>query len=236
MDSTFGVGEVAELLGVSAPAVRRIAERLRLAPAETVGGHRRFSLRQVEAMVRDKGAVPPVAGLSRVETQALAALARHPLGFTSVRALSRVAGIAPTAGSHALKALESARLATCQKEDVAEGGVAKAGERWRLKAGPEWGQIASIVAAVVLPSVEPETSNGVPRRFWHLFWNADPAKLRVDRDANYIATRMLLSTQLEPKGWALTNLPPDALQAAAQNRAADRYVKVMVANAIANVS
>ncbi len=233
MDTSFGVGEVAQLLGVSAPAVHRIAVRLGLRLAETEGGHRRFSLGQVEAMVADKGAVPSIVGLTRVETQALAALSRHPSGFTSVRALSRVAGIAPTAASRSLVSLESAQLATRTAEDVVEGGVAKRGVRWRLKTGPRWGPIASAVADVVLPVSKTQPVSGVPRRFWHLFWNADPAKLRTDRDAKYIATRMLLSTQLDAKGWALANLPPAALRAAAQNRAADAYVKAMVANAIA---
>lgn len=233
MDTTIGVGEVADLLGVSAPAVHRIAARLGLRPAETEGGHRRFSLDQARAMVADKGSVPSVDGLTRVETQALAALSRHPLGFTSVRALSRVAGIAPTAASRALGSLESAQLVTRTDEDVVDAGVAKRGARWRLKTGPRWGLIASAVAAVVLPVSQPQTVSRVPRRFWHLFWNADPAKLRTDRDANYIATRMLLSTQLDAKGWALANLPPTALTAAAQNRAADTHLKAMVANALA---
>lgn len=233
MDTTLGVGEVAELLGVSAPAVRRLAERLGICPLLSEGGHRRFSLAQLELMVADKGAVPPIAGLTRVETLVLAALAQHPLGFTSVRALSRVAGVAPTAGTHALASLASSELVRRSAEDVVDGGVAKAGVRWRLRAGPAWGRLADAIAAVVLPVAAPVAATGVPRRFWHLFWNADPAKLRIDHDANYIATRMLLSNQLEPKGWALANLPPASLHAAASNRAADRYVKAMVANATA---
>ena len=60
----------------------------------------------------------------------------------------------------------------------------------------------------------------IPREFWHMFWNGDPATLRLPRDAEHVAVRLICShkTTLPIMAWALCNLPTDALLAAAAGR------------------
>ncbi len=227
------VGEVAERLGVSQPAVRRLAQRLGLPLVVTSGGHRRFSETQVAAMVAEVGAVPRVGGLSRVEVQMCAAVASHPLGFVSARAAARVAGVSPTAAGRALSRLVAAGLVGERDAVVVDSGRARPGRRWLLRVGEPWLRIAPSVSRTVRPAASPCMAPArVPRRFWHLFWNAEPARLRLDGDAPFIAGRMLLAHDVAAKAWALTHLPADALRAAARNRAADVRTRAMVENAL----
>ncbi|MCY3925351.1 MAG: hypothetical protein OXG52_07565, partial [bacterium] len=60
----------------------------------------------------------------------------------------------------------------------------------------------------------------VPREFWHMFRNGDPATLRLPRDAEHVAVRVICShkTTLPIMAWPLCNLPTDALLAAAAGR------------------
>ena len=67
------------------------------------------------------GVVPSVDGLSRVETQVLAALARAPRGLASVRAVARRAVVSPTAAAGALDSLAERGLVRWEREWVAAG-------------------------------------------------------------------------------------------------------------------
>ncbi|MYE68283.1 MAG: hypothetical protein F4236_09225 [Acidimicrobiia bacterium] len=60
----------------------------------------------------------------------------------------------------------------------------------------------------------------VPREFWHMFWNGDPSALRLPRDAEHVAVRLICShkTTLPIMAWALCNLPTEALLVAATGR------------------
>jgi hypothetical protein len=86
----------------------------------------------------------------------------------------------------------------------------------------------------VLPAPRPLPEPArLPRRFWHLFWNADPSTLDLASDADYIATRMVLSDDVQALAWACAHLPADALRRAATNRAADAPTRALIANVLA---
>jgi excisionase family DNA binding protein len=232
-NAEWSAGEVADLLGVSVPTVRRVAGRLGLTPARTEGGHRRFDEEQVARLVSQLGIVPRIPGLSRVETQVLAALAAHPLGFTSMRAVGRAAGVSTAAAAKSLTKLEHKGLAVATDVTISDAGRARRARRFRLRVGQQWARLAACVATTVPPQQHTEVrARSVPRRFWHLFWNAQPLRLDLERDATFIATRMLLSGDVAAQAWALSVLPPAALEAAARNRAADALVRATVANAL----
>lgn len=230
---TMTTGEVAERLQVALPTVRQAARRLGLHPDATSGGHLRFSERDLAALVAELGVVPRVAGLTRPQVQVLAALARAPLGLRSERAVARAARCSPTAAGRALDALLDAGLVRHDARTFAEG-KAVAGALWRIRPGRRWQAIAPAVAQTVLPAATALARPArLPRRFWHLFWNADPAALDLDADAAYIATRMLLSDDLQALAWACAHLPAEALRRAAANRAADPPTRAMIANVLA---
>lgn len=230
----WSAGDLAEVTGVSLPTVRRASQRLALQPSRTDGGHRRFTARQARRLVLELGAVPRLDGFSRGQVQQLAALSQHPFGFTSLRTAAAAARLSTTASSAALAFLVDHALAQVDAEDVVDAGTAKPGHRWRLLVGPAWLAVADAVACTVLPAAPVAASpDRIPRRFWHHFWNADPAKLTVADDARFIAARLLLSHDTAAKGWALHNLPADAVEAATRNRAATPELKALVANTIA---
>lgn len=58
----------------------------------------------------------------------------------------------------------------------------------------------------------------VPRRLHHLFWNADPAVLRLPQDAAYVASRLLAAPDPTVCGWAVTHLPRSAVAKALSSR------------------
>jgi hypothetical protein len=105
---------------------------------------------------------------------------------------------------------------------------------WRIEHGAQWRTIASTVATTVLPrAARMARPDRLPRRFWHLFWNADPAALDLDADADYLATRMVLSDDLQAMAWACAHLPASALRHAARSRAADAATRSMLDNVLA---
>jgi DNA-binding transcriptional ArsR family regulator len=228
MDTGLSTSQVANALYVSMPTVRRAVGDLGLEPATTPGGHLRLDEVEVSALRDHLGLVPPVDGLSRTEVQALAALSRAPLGLRSVRAVARAARISPTAAGRALEALTAAGLVCSEERTLAEGR-ATAATTWTVAPGPTWFGVADQIALVELPRPSPATPpRRVPQRFWHLFWNADPAALDLDHDAPMIATRMLLGDDLSALAWACAHLPGDALRHAAANRGADPRLRALV--------
>lgn len=223
---------MAHALGVSIPTVRRAVERLGLQPASTPGGHLRLSCTELAALRAHLGAVPTIPGLTRTEVLVLAALARSPLGLRSERAVARAASVSPTAAGRALKVLLDGGIVRCDQRTLAEGRAVSA-TVWRIDAGPAWYAIADQVGTTTLPApCRAPTATGVPRRFWHLFWNADPAALDIERDGAVIAVRILLGDDLEALAWACTHLPPDALRHAAGNRGADDRIRSLVDNVV----
>lgn len=107
---------------------------------------------------------------------------------------------------------------------------------WRLvMTDPRWSAIAAAVSSVVPPRVQGpiDPPTRVPRRFWHLFWNGDPSTLNPSGDdAGFVATRMILSDELDAIAWALGSLPEEALLRAGSNRGADAQTRSMIANVL----
>lgn len=151
-----------------------------------------------------------------------------------MRAVARATALSPTTAGRAVQALIERGLIDARVESVAEGAARKI-EIWRLRIDGPWLQLAATVSQTVLPSqrlAAPEPTT-IPRRFWHLFWDVDPGALTMARDADFIATRLLLGSDLIARSWGLRNLPPPALEHAATNRAADPSLRAMIQNAIA---
>lgn len=230
---TYTAGEVARRLNVSTPTVRRAAASLSLAPQTTAGGHRRFSRTDVAAMRRLIGFTPTVDGLTRSEVKTLAALARHPNGLRSNRAVARATGLSPTAAGRAAARLCVLELASRATEDVAEGSVTTV-QVWKLRVGRPWFEIADEVARTVLPErPDPGTSDHVPPRFWHQFWNVHPRQLDTDADGAFIALRLVGGDDPAGRAWALRHLDADALDAVRRARGVDVRLVAMVDNALA---
>lgn len=218
MDS-IRVGDIAELLGVTAPTVRAMSEGL---GTRTGGGHRRFKPTEVTEIAARCGITPTVEGLTATEVKVLAAVARSPRGLRSARAVARRAGVSPTAASRSLAALAAAGLIEQVAERRAEGKVVDV-ELWRIRFGDEWREVSRQVLRTVPPRPDRETvvSDGpsrLPVRFGHLFWSGNPNSIRLDRDAVFVARRMIGSGDLEAAAWAVTHLPNSAVREAAQAR------------------
>jgi hypothetical protein len=83
----------------------------------------------------------------------------------------------------------------------------------------KWSEILDDVLATYLPAPRTTTkAKIVPRRFWHLFWNAQPAQLPIIEHADFIASRMLLSKDPLAASWAITYLPASSIERTASLR------------------
>ncbi len=174
-------------------------------------------------MARHLGVVPDVAGLSREEVLALAALARRPLGLRSARAVARVAGISPTVAARALARLGRKGLVRRRQQRVVLGAVADV-EAWEAHvAHRRWPELAPMLARTVFPRHDnaADTDRRVPTWLRHVFWNADVRRLDVERDAAYIAGRILASDDTQAHAWAAQTLSAHAFARAATVRGVD---------------
>jgi hypothetical protein len=222
MDSAVGTGRVAAALGTTRSRIHRAVASGVVRPGRTTGGHLRFGPGDVEVLSQDLGVVPRVGSLSREDSLVLAALARRPLGLRSARAVGRVAGISPTAASRALARLDRAVLVRRRRRRVVRGTVTDL-DVWEANVtDPRWPEIAPALNRVVFPTPDyPSADHDVRVPGWlrHLFWNADVRQLGVERDAAFIAGRILSSDDTQAHAWAAANLPPNAFERAATARA-----------------
>src|SRR6266536_1568292 len=216
---TLSASEAARRLGTSLPRVQRPIERLGLAVERRSGGRVRLRESQLEQLRSELGVVPSVDGLSRVETQVLAALARAPRGLAAVRAVARRAGVSPTAAAAALRSLAERGLVRREREWLAAGRAREVELVRANVTAPEWASIAPRLAAVRLPvGREPRRPSRVPARLRHLFWNADPSRLELDAHGGYIAERLLSSHDLDGLAWGAFALTARDWDQAARNR------------------
>jgi hypothetical protein len=232
MDS-WSTGDVAALTGLSIPAVHRAVARFDVAVETTARGHLRFGSEAVTALVEAVGAAPVVDQHSRQDLLVLRALSLAPLGLRSRRAVARTARVSPTTAGEVLDRMVSAGL-VCHEYGTFAEGVAAEGELWRLAYdNPGWLELAPVVATVVLPRArrgKRRLALTLPRRLHHLFWNAEPSRIDVQRDAEYIASRLLLSDDAQGLAWAAQHLPAAALEAVTRNRAATNEIKATARN------
>jgi hypothetical protein len=218
MDTPLGSGKVALILGTTRSRLHRAVAAGVVSPTRTSGGHLRFEPGDVEVLARRLGVVPRIAGLNREDVLVLAALARRPLGLRSARAVGRVAGVSPTAAGQTLIRLERAGLVRRRRRRVVRGAVTDLGI-WEANVGdPRWPELAPVLGRVVLPTHDERPADrpaSVPAWLRHLFWNADVSRLEVDRDAAFIAGRILSSDDAQAHAWAAATLPAGALERAA---------------------
>jgi hypothetical protein len=221
MDSVIGTGSVAAALGTTRSRIHRAVAAGVVRPGRTSGGHLRFAPDDVQVLTQRLGVVPRLRGLSREDVLVLAALARRPLGVHSARAVGRVAGISPTAASRSLARLERPGLVRRRRQRVVRGAVTDLDVWGANITHQRWPELAPLLNRVVLPTLghaPADHTSRVPAWLRHLFWNADVRRLDVDRDAAFIAGRILSSDDAQAHAWAAANLPPDAFEQAASVR------------------
>lgn len=177
------------------------------------------------------GLVSPGEGLSRVQIQVLAALARSPLGLVSVRAVARRAGVSPTAAGRALDVLAQRDLVVVRHEVLALGKAVDVTSYHANVAGPMWREVADVVSRVRLPARTAGPSvKRVPPHLRHLFWNTAMSQLDIAGSSDYIARRLLATGDLDGLAWGARHLPADAWQRALGARGIDDRTRALAAN------
>lgn len=214
--------EVALALGTSVPRVTRAMKRLGLVGTQGLRGHRRvqvFESSAVKAVEDELGFAPKAEGYTREDMFVLAAMNLSPYGFRSVHAVSRAAVISATTAAKVVTRLTQKGLVVVSPQrELLNRKVVTVSVLHANRHHKEWRRLSKHIAMVKLPTATPTTAKIVPRRFWHLFWNADPLKLPIAERADFIATRMLLSNEPQSIAWAATNLPPASISRAADMR------------------
>jgi MarR family protein len=228
---TISASEAARRLDTSLPRIQRAIERLGLEVDRGRGGRVQLSESQLERLRADLGVVPSIDGLSRVETQVLASLARAPRGLATVRAVARRAGVSPTAATGALRSLVDRGLVRREREWVAAGRAREVELVRANVTAPGWAALALRLASVRLPAARPaRRPSRLPARLRHLFWNADPSRLDLRAHGGYVAERLLSSHDLDGLGWGAHALTARDWEQAAQNRGLSAEERALARN------
>lgn len=226
---TYSLSGAARSLETSIPRLSRAIRELGIIPTRQ-GNERRLTTPQYAALRRRLGFAPPVVGLTREEMFVLAALNLHPLGLRSLRAVARSASVSPTTASRAVAHLRSIGLVSVGTERVVEGEARDATVTRIAALSPAWIEIATEVRKVVLPerhsSLTP--AKAIPQRLWHHFWNAEPSKLRLPADSDYIAARLLRSDDPQALSWAASHLDESSIAKVARLRGVDDKRRSMI--------
>ena len=211
-------------LGTSVHRVTRAIKRLSIATSLATGERGRPPHVLDDAgfarLLGDLGVTPSSSKHSREELFVLAAFNMNPFGFYSRRALATAAGVSPTTASLIVNQLIVRGLVNeVPRLRRYAGRVVDAKVLEANRDSAAWRDVLPDVLATRLASPratrEPKI---VPRRFWHIFWNADPAQLTVLEHADLIASRMLLSKDPLAVSWVLTHLPASSIEKAASLR------------------
>lgn len=226
---TYSLTEAARSLGTSMPRLSRAIRDLGIVPTQA-GKERQLNASQFAALRERLGCAPLVDGLTREEMFVLAALNLHPLGMRSIRAVARSASVSPTTASRAVAQLQARGLVAAGMERVVEGAAVDATVLRIARDGTAWIEIAPAVRTVVLPSRhEPRTPpRAVPQRLWHHFWNAEPSRVRLPVDSDYVAARLLRSDDPQALSWAASNLDAASIGKVAQLRGLDDKRRSMI--------
>jgi len=209
----------------------RALGRLELEVERGVGGRVRLRDSDVQALRRHLGVTPSVGDLSRTETKVLAALARAPLGLASVRAVARRAGLSPTAAGAALRLLVARGLVLEERRSVAAGRAQEARILRANVAAPEWSELATALADVVLaPAATGRRAARIPGRLGHLFWNVAPRQLDTEQHGGFIARRLLQTGDLEGLAWGAAQLSSEDWRHAARARGLDPRRRALARN------
>jgi hypothetical protein len=228
---TYSLAAAARALGTTPPRVRRAVDRLGLRVRRNPAGVFELTPAQLSELAIYLGIVPRVNGLSRIDSQVLAALSRSPRGLASVRTVARRAAVSPTAAGRALETL-SARGLVLQQDMMLARGRARRERVYRADiASPAWSQLAPQLARIRLPGRKPARQAGrVPPQLRHLFWNTAPDQLDVRTAAPYIARRLISTGDPDGLAWGAANLPATAWEHAAATRGLDPATRALAHN------
>lgn len=227
---TYSLAAAARLLGATPPRVRRAVDRLGLRVRRAASGAFELTGRQLAELADYLGVVPSAGGLTRIETQVLAALSRSPRGLASVRAVARRAGVSPTAAGRAIDVLSRQGLVVETDVMLAQGRAERA-HLYRAEVGSRaWALLAPQLARVILPVRSAPPVRRVPASLLHLFWNTAPAQLDVTTSAPYIARRLISSNDPDGLAWGAVNLPAEAWEHAAMTRGLDPATRALARN------
>jgi len=174
---------------------------------------------------------PAIDGFAPHEVKILAAFARQPVGFRSLRAVSRAARVSPTTATAAVASLTERGFVRATIETVAEGSARNL-VVYRLQPSVEWSRIAPVVSQTVPPLAAnaPASGSKVPQRFWHHFWNVEPSRLRLPDDERFVARRLLLSQDPIAWAWVARNLSATAIGSTRHVRGVDGPTGAMIDN------
>lgn len=217
--------QLAAEAGVSLPTVHKLLDQQGV-PRSGRGSARAVPAAAATAILNDAS-----EGVSETELRILTALWPAPLGYVSRRALSRRAGVSPTTASRYVDRMIRLGLVDERDEARVDGGDVHTVPVIRAVDGPFWQEMRPLLnrhRERLMPKSLPEQK--VPRGYWHLFWNADPAKLRVGTDGQYIARRMLTSFDPGAELWALQHIPEAEVRAAVRGRGIHPSVSALVDN------
>lgn len=220
------IADVAKRLGASVHRVTRAIERLGIMTTSSVVERGRPPHVLDDAgfarLLEDLGAAPSVDGYTREDLFVLAAFNMNPFGFRSRRAVATASGVSPTTASAVVDRLIDVGLVKAVSTLVRNNGGVVTGAIFEANRDSEkWNEIMSDVLSTHPPMPQAVvTPKIVPRRFWHLFWNASPAQLPIVEHADYIASRMLLSGDALAVSWAITHLPIPSIEMSATLREA----------------
>jgi hypothetical protein len=211
------------------PRLSRAIRDLGIVPRQQ-GKERQLNASQFAALRKRLGCAPPIVGLTREEMFVLAALNLHPLGMRSIRAVARSASVSPTTASRAVAHLVAKGLVTAATERVVEGAAVDATVLRVARGSTAWIEIAPAVRTVVLPSRQERRTppKAVPQRLWHHFWNAEPSRVRLPLDSDYVAARLLRSDDPQALSWAASNLDGISIGKVAQLRGLDDKRRSMI--------
>ena len=228
---TYSLADTARRLGTSPPRVRRAVDRLGLPVEQDASGVFHLTEEQVGELARELGVIPLLPGMSRIDTQVLAALSRSPRGVSSVREAARRAGVSPTAAGRALARLVAQGLITQTPMMIARGHASEVTVYQVRFGSDEWLALAPAVAKVQLPDhADGSRAKRVPPHLLHLFWNTASAQLDVATSAPYIARRLLITFDPDGLAWGAVNLPASAWEHAAATRGLEPAQRALAHN------
>ena len=150
--------------------------------------------------------------LSEPQKRILAALSRRPLGLYPAASVAVAAGTDRDETLPCLEGLVELGLITGDPELVLARPVRRE-VVWRLDVAAAWSQVPDVLRFTELPEVPPAPMpDCLPERFAHLFWWGDTSLYKLPRHADFVAERILASSDVSSWGWALSTLPCDSLE------------------------
>ena len=150
--------------------------------------------------------------LSDAEKRILAALSRRPLGLYPAASVAVAAGVDRDETPLCLERLVDLGLITRAAELVLARPVRRE-VVWRIDVAAAWAQMPDVLRFTELPDVAPAPMpDHLPERFAHLFWWGDTSLYELPRHADFVAERILASSDVSSWGWALSTLPCDSLE------------------------